>query len=124
MLLQIETDVINTSSVEKEGTFFKTKFNLVKLEYSCDLTRALGNTTRMKILNFILSVGRTDVAPIYKKLKLEQSVTSQQLSVLKSSGVIKSEKVGKHVYIEIADEDLLFRVQQALNNYFSPKQEN
>ena len=123
MLLQIETDVINTSSVEKEETFFKTKFNRVKLEYSCDLTRALANTTRMKILNFILSVGRTDVAPIYKKLKLEQSVTSQHLSVLRLSGVIKSEKIGKYVYVEV-DEQVLQKAQQALNNYFSPKQEN
>ncbi len=118
MLLQIETDVINTSSTEKEETFFKKKFNLVKLDYSAELVRALANTTRMKILNFILSKGRTKVGPIYDKLKLEQSVTSQQLSVLKSSGVIKTEKVGKYVYVEIANEDLLFQVQQALNNYF------
>lgn len=117
VLTEIETQTIKSSFVEVES-FFKKKVNLVKLEHSCDLTHALANKTRMKILNFILSKGRTTVNPIYDKLGLEQSVTSQHLSVLRSSGVIKSEKVGKYVYIEIANEDLLFRVQQALNNYF------
>lgn len=79
----------------------KISFNPVQLDYSCELMRALAHPLRLKILEFIDSVGTVNVNKIYSNLKIEQSVTSQHLSILRLTGVISTEKEGKFVFCSI-----------------------
>ncbi len=79
----------------------KVTFNAVKLDYSCELMRALAHPLRLQILQFIDSQGNVNVNKIYNSLKIEQSVTSQHLSILRLAGVIFTEKNGKYVHCHI-----------------------
>ncbi len=94
----------------------KVTFNPVKLDYSCELMRALAHPLRLQILEFIDRNGSVNVNKIYSALKIEQSVTSQHLSVLRLAGVIRTEKIGKFVHCTI-HYDCVYKVMVAVNNF-------
>ena len=94
----------------------KVSFNAVKLDYSCELMRALAHPLRLQILEFIDKQGVVNVNKIYNALKIEQSVTSQHLSILKLSGVLQSEKVGKYVHSKI-NYEVVHRAEVAVRNF-------
>ena len=75
----------------------KVKFSSEKLNYSCNLMRALAHPLRLKILEFIDNQGTTNVNRIYNTLKIEQSITSQHLKILRLADVVRSEREGKMV---------------------------
>ncbi len=96
----------------------KITFNPVQLDYSCELMRALAHPLRLKILEFIDKNGSVNVNKIYSNLKIEQSVTSQHLSVLRITGVISTEKVGKFVFCTI-NYPCLEKAEKALHRFFN-----
>jgi len=96
----------------------KVTFNPVQLDYSCELMRALAHPLRLKILEFIDKSGTVNVNKIYSNLKIEQSVTSQHLSVLRLTGVISTEKVGKFVFCSI-NYACLEKAERALQRFFN-----
>jgi DNA-binding transcriptional ArsR family regulator len=76
----------------------KVKFSNDKLNYSCNLMRALAHPLRLQILDFIDKNGTTNVNSIYHTLNIEQSITSQHLKILRMADVVNSERDGKLVY--------------------------
>ena len=94
----------------------KVIFNPVKLDYSCELMRALAHPLRLKILEFIDKNGM-----IYHSLEIEQSVTSQHLSILRLAGVIQTEKLGKFVHCKI-NYSCVEKAQIAVRNFLSKKE--
>lgn len=78
-----------------------TSVNHDKLEDSTQILRALTHPLRMRILQFIDKHGTINVNKIYNTLKLEQSITSQHLKVLRLSGLVKAEKDGKYMHYSI-----------------------
>jgi len=76
----------------------KKSFTLIhqdKLDYSSEILRALAHPLRLKILQFIDQNDTINVNKIYNTLKLEQSITSQHLRILRSAGLVDTEKEGK-----------------------------
>lgn len=96
----------------------KVSFNSVKLDYACELMRALAHPLRLKILEFIDRQGVVNVNKIYNALKIEQSVTSQHLSILRLAGVIQTEKIGKYVHCKL-NYECLSKAEVAVNNFLA-----
>ncbi len=96
----------------------KTKviFDVEKLEYSVELARALAHPLRMKILQFIDQKGEINVNKIYNALKLEQSITSQHLSILRSADVVRANREGKLV-IYTVNYPIVERAINAVNHF-------
>jgi predicted transcriptional regulator len=94
----------------------KVTFNPIQLDYSCELMRALAHPLRLRILEFIDRNGTVNVNKIYSNLNIEQSVTSQHLSILRLTGVISTEKTGKFVHCSI-NYDCLVKAEKAVNNF-------
>jgi len=94
------------------------RFNIEKLQYSAELVKALAHPLRLKILEYIDSQGVINVNKIYSTLKIEQSVTSQHLKLLRGAGVVKAQKEGKFVHYNI-NYDVLHRAQKAVNNFLA-----
>lgn len=65
------------------------------LEKSYEIFRAVAHPLRIEILNFIAQKGETNVHGIYHTLDIPQSVTSQQLKILKDAALVKSKAVSK-----------------------------
>jgi DNA-binding transcriptional ArsR family regulator len=50
---------------------------------------------------------RLTVTEIYIKLRIEQSIASQHLSILRRSGVVISKRTGKFIYYSLNKERLV-----------------
>lgn len=68
-----------------------------------DLYKALGDPTRIRIIS-ALSVSELCVADIATLLDMSQSAISHQLRILRSVGLVKYRKDGKHVIYGLDDD--------------------
>lgn len=91
-------------------------FNAGRLSYSAELMRAVAHPLRLKILEFIDQQGSTHVNNIYNTLKLEQSITSQHLRILKLAGVVNDRRDGKFIIYNI-DYDVIERIDIGMRNF-------
>jgi DNA-binding transcriptional ArsR family regulator len=94
----------------------KVAFNQEKLQYSSELLRALAHPLRLQILEFIDKHKEINVNKIYHALKIEQSITSQHLKVLRMAGIVDYDKDGKFIHYRI-DYDRLINTAKALDNF-------
>ena len=63
--------------------------------------RAVNHKLRQQILQLIHANGRMTVKEIYVKLRLEQSVASQHLAILRKAGFVVTERDGKFIYYSV-----------------------
>ena len=63
--------------------------------------RAINHKLRLQILHLIHREGRIIVTKIYKTLRIEQSVASQHLAILRSAGYVKTERDGKFIFYSV-----------------------
>ncbi len=79
----------------------KVNINKEKLLVSSEVLRALAHPLRMQILEFIDQNEMINVNKIYNTLKLEQSITSQHLRILRLAGLVETERNGKFIHYSI-----------------------
>ena len=84
----------------------KVIINKEKLHLSSEVLRALAHPLRMKILEFIDQNEMINVNKIYNTLKLEQSITSQHLRILRMAGLVNTEREGKFIHYSINYEKI------------------
>jgi len=65
--------------------------------------RAVTNKTRIKIIDYLRANGKTTVTKLYIGLRMEQSVVSQHLAILRKVGVLNMNRDGKFVHYSIND---------------------
>lgn len=94
----------------------KVTFDNEKLHVSCELMRALAHPLRLKILEFIDNNERTNVNKIYHSLKLEQSITSQHLRILRLAGVVDADRDGKFIHYKI-NYDIVAKAKKAVDRF-------
>lgn len=71
--------------------------NKDNLAIASDSLRAITHPLRLSILAFIDKNEMVNVNQIYNTLKLEQSITSQHLRILRKSNLVITEREGKFV---------------------------
>jgi DNA-binding transcriptional ArsR family regulator len=98
----------------------KVNLNHEKLEVSSALLRALAHPLRLQILEFIDQNDAINVNKIYSSLKLEQSITSQHLRVLRMADLVKTERDGKYIHYRI-DYEKLDQTMQAIRAFLKEK---
>jgi DNA-binding transcriptional ArsR family regulator len=75
--------------------------NYHNIKKAAMVLRALNHKLRQQVLKTIHENKRIDVTDIYVKLRLEQSVASQHLAILRIAGVVSTERDGKHIFYTI-----------------------
>jgi len=75
--------------------------NTHKIIKAARILRALNHPLRIKILAFIHKNKKTHVNKIYKSLKMEQSITSQHLRILREAGLVDTHRKGKFIIYSI-----------------------
>lgn len=68
--------------------------------------RAVNHKLRQRMIDLLEENQRMTVTDIYIKLRLEQSVASQHLAILRKAGVVKTDRHGKYIYYSLDDERL------------------
>lgn len=71
--------------------------------------RAANHKLRQRILELLKDNDRLTVTEIYVKLRLDQSVASQHLAILRKAGLVVTDRKGKNIYYSV-DNDELSRV--------------
>lgn len=90
--------------------------NNEKLQDSSEILRAIAHPLRMKILEFIDQSDTINVNKIYNTLKLEQSITSQHLRILRMAGLVNTERDGKFIHYSI-DYNKIANTVNAINHF-------
>ncbi len=94
----------------------KVTFQQEKLQVSTELMRALAHPLRLKILEFLDQNKNIQVNQIYNTLKIEQSIASQHLRILKNAGVLVADKDGKYMHYDI-DYQRVSNAVKAINRF-------
>jgi DNA-binding transcriptional ArsR family regulator len=68
--------------------------------------RAINHPLRQQMLRLLDKEGRMPVTPIYLKLRLEQSVCSQQLAILRKASLVLTVRNGKQVFYSVNYQQL------------------
>lgn len=92
-------------------------FNDSDIEIASAVLRALAHPLRLELLNFLSKNGRTKVSVIYTHLKLNQSIASQQLRILRDVNLVIPEPAGKEVHYHLNEKRLVF-ISEVLDKYF------
>ncbi|MFM2362697.1 MAG: hypothetical protein RLZZ316_1599 [Bacteroidota bacterium] len=83
----------------KEGN--EVKIDFLQVKKASLILRAINHKLRQQILHLILQQEKMTVTEIYIQLRLEQSVASQHLAILRRAGVVKTIRDGKFIYYSI-----------------------
>jgi DNA-binding transcriptional ArsR family regulator len=80
------------------------KVDILTLKKAALVLRAINHKLRLQILKLINTHGKLTVTEIYVKLRLEQSVASQHLAILRRAGYVNTERDGKFIYYSVNSE--------------------
>lgn len=84
------------------------------------VSRALGDDTRLRILNILVDRGETCVCELMETLGTTQSNVSFHLTVLKNADLIRDKKIGKWMFYRV-DLESAARHLETLRSLFKKK---
>ncbi len=68
------------------------------------ILRAINHKLRQNMLHFIAENEKMTVTDMYIKLRMEQSVASQHLSILRRAGLVSTQREGKYIYYKLSHD--------------------
>ena len=71
------------------------------LKKAAMVLRALNHKLRQQLLKLIEEEKKITVTEIYVRLRLEQSVASQHLAILRKAGIVNTERDGKFIFYTV-----------------------
>lgn len=80
--------------------------------------RAVNHKLRQRIIDLLEDGEEMTVTDIYIKLRLEQSVASQHLAILRRAGVVATDRQGKFIYYSL-DKDRLGQISSLVEDLTS-----
>jgi len=84
----------------KQGTS-DIQLDYAELRKAVLVLRAINHKLRQRIIYLLEEHDKMTVTDIYIKLRLEQSVASQHLAILRRSGVVATDRSGKFIYYSL-----------------------
>ncbi len=94
--------VLNTPTESSEPL----KIDLLNVKKAAMVLRAVNHKLRQQILKQIDEQGKITVTELYVKLRLEQSVASQHLAILRKAGFVNTYRDGKFIYYSVNTQRL------------------
>lgn len=82
------------------------KIELLQLKKAALILRAVNHKLRQQILKLIYQNEKMTVTEIYVQLRLEQSVASQHLAILRKAGFVNTIRDGKFIYYSVNNNRL------------------
>lgn len=95
----------NESVILRQGKG-EIQLDYAELRKAVLVLRAVNHKLRQSIIDLLEESGRMTVTDIYVKLRLEQSVASQHLAILRRAGVVNTDRDGKFIYYSLNGDRL------------------
>ena len=87
----------------------------LRIKKAALVLRALNHKLRQQIIKTIHDHKRITVTELYVKLRLEQSVASQHLAILRKADIVSTVREGKFIFYTI-NEDRILAINQFVKN--------
>ena len=102
------------STLKSDSITLKEGEEHIKLDYSqlrqaVKVLRAVNHNLRQQMIALIDENDSMTVTDIYVKMRLEQSVASQHLAILRKAGMVKTTREGKFIYYSL-DKDRIGQI--------------
>jgi ArsR family transcriptional regulator, virulence genes transcriptional regulator len=100
------TTVANHLTVQssKDG---EVKIDFLQVKKAALILRAINHKLRQQMLLLLEDHKKMTVTEIYVQLRLEQSVASQHLAILRRAGIVKTIRDGKFIYYSVNSERII-----------------
>jgi len=82
------------------------KLNYENLRKGVLALRAVNHRLRQEIIELLQNKTQTTVTDIYVKLRIEQSVASQHLAILRRADIVNTTRDGKFIYYTLNEDKL------------------
>jgi len=89
---------IITDATNNEGV----RIDFLHMKKASMILRALNHKLRQQVIKLLDEHHKMTVTEIYVKLRLEQSVASQHLAILRRAGIVITKREGKFIYYSIS----------------------
>jgi len=93
------------SFTDKEITS-NSKVNFLDIKKTASIIRAINHKLRQSIVKLLEENKELTVTEIYVRLRIEQSVASQHLAILRRANYLKTKRVGKKIFYSLNEEYL------------------
>jgi DNA-binding transcriptional ArsR family regulator len=97
-------NTVSTYSMLLNADESTVKVDFVSLKKGAMILRALNHKLRQQIVKLVDEKKRITVTEIYVHLRLEQSVASQHLAILRRAGIVRTDRDGKFIYYSISTQ--------------------
>ena len=101
------TNHTQVAVINDPGTNENLRLDFIHMKKSMLILRAINHKLRQQILKMIDESGKMTVTELYVKLRLEQSVASQHLAILREKGVLLTRKDANRVFYRVGDQRTL-----------------
>jgi DNA-binding transcriptional ArsR family regulator len=102
----------NESIVLRKGQD-QIQLDYAELRKAVLVLRAINHKLRQRIIDLLEENGNMNVTDIYIKLRLEQSVASQHLAILRRAGVVAADRNGKFINYSL-DKDRIAQISRLI----------
>jgi len=89
--------------------------NYLMVKKSSLVLRALNHKLRQQMIKIIANSEKTNVTDLYIQLRIEQSVASQHLAILRKVHILTTERKGKMIFYKI-NHDRVATIKQFVKN--------
>ena len=98
-MIATQTDEQVKSALESSDNVLKINYH--NLKKAALVLRALNHKLRQQILTLVETEKKITVTEIYVRMRLEQSVASQHLAILRRAGIVNTQRDGKFIYYTV-----------------------
>lgn len=91
----------STNALYVSGDKTPIKIDYIAVKKAAMILRAINHKLRQQIIKLLEENRKMAVTDIYVKLRLEQSVASQHLAILRRAGIVVTERDGKFIYYSL-----------------------
>jgi DNA-binding transcriptional ArsR family regulator len=96
----------NIYSFSNKEIVNNSKVNFLDIKKTASIIRAVNHKLRQSIVKLLEENKQLTVTEIYVRLRIEQSVASQHLAILRRANFLKTERQGKKIFYSLNDEYL------------------
>ena len=98
-MIATQTDEQVKSALESSDNVLKINYH--NLKKAALVLRALNHKLRQQILTLVETEKKITVTEIYVRMRLEQSVASQHLAILRRAGIVNTQRDGKFIFYTV-----------------------
>jgi DNA-binding transcriptional ArsR family regulator len=98
LLTTEESSVMEQTNVQTTSSL---KIDTLSVKKAALIVRSINHKLRQQIIKLLDEHGKLTVTEIYVKLRLEQSVASQHLAILRKAGFVDTIRDGKNIHYSV-----------------------